>query len=542
MRLRRTTTLITLLALATGLGAVASAPAGAAPSTVDRAGAVVWTDSGPVRGVIAADHRRFQGIPYAAPPVGELRWRSPRPPATWTTPRDATQPGNRCAQLPGAGTPPSVEEDCLYLNVTTPRFARHRPVLVWLHGGGFVAGSGSEYDARRLAVTGDVVVVTINYRLGVFGIFGHPGLAGSGTFGMEDQQAALRWVKRNAAAFGGDPRRVTLVGQSAGAMAACAHLTSPRAAGLFDRLIVQSGPCALNWPVNGLWPGAPAGSPFTAVADVEAIGAEVARNNSCEDPATALACLRQVPAETLLNDEFAAALPGPAFGGRVLPLDPPVALAQGRFHKVPVLIGNNIDEGRLFAGLLWEHPITSEQYRATLDESFGPQAGRVAARYRERVYGTPALAWATVLTDRVWACTTRRTQELLAARVPTYAYEFADRDAPAFTEFPADFPPGAHHSAELAYLFEDVAGFAPELSPDQQRLSARITQYWAAFAATGRPDVRDAPSWPRYRAGARTPYTQSLAPGRGGIGPVDTGATHRCGFWAEVSGTAGTGP
>ena len=170
--------------------------------------AVVRTANGAVRGVVGDDYRLFQGIPFAKPPVGELRWRSPQRPDSWAGVRDATQQGNRCAQLPPGGS-----EDCLYLNVTTPRTKGHKPVVVWLHGGGLSFGSANDFDARRFTRLGDVVVVSPNYRLSVFGFLGHRGLPGSGGFGLEDQQAALRWVRQNIASFGGDPRRVTIMGE-----------------------------------------------------------------------------------------------------------------------------------------------------------------------------------------------------------------------------------------------------------------------------------------------------------------------------------------
>jgi para-nitrobenzyl esterase len=240
-------------------------------------GAIVRTDSGPVHGTVTNEHRIFSAIPYAAAPVGELRWRPPQPPEPWSTPRDATKPGARCPQLPSAefGSPGSVNEDCLSLNVTTPWPAdpdRQKPVMVWIHGGGFFGGAGSDYDARRLAVGGDIVVVTVNYRLGLLGFLGHPNLGDSGNFGLQDQQAALRWVRRNAAAFGGDPNTVTLFGESAGAWSTCVHLASPTAAGLFHRAVVQSGSCMMDWPNNALFPGTPAGSPWTARSQVEASG------------------------------------------------------------------------------------------------------------------------------------------------------------------------------------------------------------------------------------------------------------------------------
>jgi para-nitrobenzyl esterase len=251
--------------------------------------AIVDTDSGAVRGTLASDYRLFQGIPYAASTAGEHRWRAPAPVQAWTEPRDATKPGNICAQQPSVyADVASLEEDCLFLNVTTPQVTgadRLRPVVVWIHGDGAI-GAGSFFDARRLATIGDVIVVTINYRLGVFGVFGYAGLDGSGTFGLQDQRAALQWVLRNAAAFGGDPENVTLFGESYGGLATSAHLTSPESQGLFHRAIIQSGFALMDLPAGALYPGVPAVEWFgwQSAAEVEAAGAGMAAQLGCTDP------------------------------------------------------------------------------------------------------------------------------------------------------------------------------------------------------------------------------------------------------------------
>jgi para-nitrobenzyl esterase len=187
---------------------------------------VVWTDAGPIRGTVATDHQTYQGIPFAAPPVGELRWRSPQPVQPWSAVRDATKPSGACAQSKGGGAK-TENEDCLYLNVFTPSRHGRKPVMVWLHGGGNSYLTASGFDGTRMATQGDVVVVTTNFRLGFFGFLGHPGLPNSGAYGIEDQQAALRWVQRNAAAFGGDPDNVTVFGESAGGMSTLALLAAP---------------------------------------------------------------------------------------------------------------------------------------------------------------------------------------------------------------------------------------------------------------------------------------------------------------------------
>lgn len=503
------------------------------------AGALVRTDLGPVNGTVTDAYRIFQGIPYAAPPVGELRWRAPQPPERWSAPRDATKPGSRCPQLPSAefGFPGSVDEDCLYLNVTTPRSARHdrpKPVMVWLHGGGLAWGAGSDYDARRLAVGGEVVVVTVNYRLGLLGFLGHPGLEGSGNFGLQDQQAALHWVQRNAAAFGGDPHNITLFGESAGALSTCAHLTSPTAAGLFHRAVIQSGPCMMDWPDNALAPDVPAGSPWTPRSDVEASGSSAAAGLDCADPATAAVCLRRVPVADLLAAGRPATL-GPAFDTPLLPVSPARALREGRFHHVPVISGTTRDETRLYVALMADTPIPPERYRQLLDEAFGDQAEQVAARYPLNAYDSPSLAWVAVTTDRVWACPTLAGNRLLAQRVPTYGYEFADRQAPAVFPLAADLPLGAYHGSELAYLF-DLVGVDAPLTADQQRLSDQMIRYWARFAATGDPNGPRLPHWPPFEdTGPVGPRVQSLAPGADGIRPIDLAAEHHCDFWSTLS-------
>ncbi|BCJ39448.1 carboxylic ester hydrolase [Actinoplanes ianthinogenes] len=475
-------------------------------------GAVVRTDAGRVRGVDHDGYRTFEGIPYAAPPTGDRRWRAPQPVAPWPGVRPASAPGPDCAQLPDS----SSAEDCLYLTVTAPRDGRtRRPVIVWLHGGGFQTGSGSMYDAHRLVVRGGVVVVTVNYRLGVLGYLGLPGLAGSGTFGLQDQQAALRWVRRNAAAFGGDPGSVTLAGQSAGGMSVCAQLTSPGAAGLFHRAIIQSGSCLVDWPSGLFHPKVGAGSAWSPVDAVRAAGSGLAATFGCG--ADAVGCLRRQPVTALLEATRGTgvrAFVTPAYGTAVLPEHPATALRRGAFARVPVLSGGTLDEHRGFlAGIDLASPVTAEQYAAVLTTAFGARAGRVAATYPVASYPTPALAWAAVATDRIWACPGLAGDRLLARRTATYAYEFAERHGPAPS---SGYPWGAFHGAELAFLFDTwwLAG------TPQPALADRMIDSWARFAATGRTD------WSAF------PAVRTLASGTDGY--VDLDSEHHCRFWASI--------
>jgi para-nitrobenzyl esterase len=485
--------------------------------------ALVRTDSGWVQGAQARDHVVYQGIPYAAPPIDELRWQAPQPPAPWSGVRDATEPADRCAQM---GLEPSTSEDCLYVNVTVPRTPdRTRPVLVWLHGGGLTTGAGSDYDARRLATRGNLVVVTVNYRLGNFGFFGHPGVDNGGAFGIEDQQAALRWVQRNARAFGGDPGNVTLAGESAGSHSVCAHLASPSAAGLFDRAIGQSTPCPGN-----LYDGAG----FRPLLDVPyfvpqewhvGYGQTVAAAVGCTDPATALVCLRDTPADRLLA---VPPFPLPAYGNAVLPEDPVTVVAEGRFNRVPLLTGNTRDEGTLFAEWVLPNP---GDYQAKLTTHFGAKAPAVAAEYPLSAYPSPRQALAAIMSDLDWAWAQQDHERRMADWVPVYSYEFLDRTAPPIIEFPADIEPLASHGAELGFLF-DVFN-SDELTTEQRRLGNRMIDYWAAFATTGSPNTAGLPRW------QRAPYVQGLDLGRGGIGPFDRTAAHNLDFWVELADRQG---
>lgn len=470
------------------------------PSLVD-------TELGRVEGLVYEEHRRFMGIPYAAAPTGALRWQGPRAPQRWSGTRDATRPGAHCPQLAETfADVDSVEEDCLFLDVTTPLDASPgsaKPVMVWLHGGGGTNGAGSLFDPHRMVVEGDVVVVTLNYRLGIFGAFGYPGLEGSGTFGLQDQRAALEWVQRNIDAFGGDPDNVTLFGHSYGAYSTAAHLTSPGSSGLFHRAAMQSSPAPLDYPAGTLMPGLPAvESSWRSVAEVEELGSFVAEQLGCTDPRTALECLRMLPVETLLTHGSLFSVY--AHGGDVLPEEPGLALRAGRFLRVPVLAGGTRDEARLLVGLFYDLagvPVTAEQYPELVATAFGDEAAAILERYPLSGYESPSVAWAAVITDRVWALRTMQQHLALAKHVPTYAYEFADRAAPVTVPFPPTFPPGAHHNAEVAYLLT-VAGAEEELTAEQWALAEHMIEYWTSFARTGNPNAGELPPWPRFDAAA----------------------------------------
>ncbi|MFD5555721.1 carboxylesterase/lipase family protein [Streptomyces sp. NPDC127068] len=533
----------TATAALAALTVLASAPS---PDTSRRARTAddrVHTEAGWVRGTRTAAHRTFQGIPYAAPPTGRHRWAAPRPRAPWPGVRDATRPGPLCPQVPSPYAQiASTEEDCLALNVTAPAAPTDRaaPVLVWIHGDGAVGGGGF-FDGRRLADRG-TVVITVNYRLGVFGGLAHPGLEGSGTFGLQDQQAALRWVRRNAAAFGGDPGRVTVAGSSFGAAAITAHLTSPTARGLFDRAVLASGEGMMDMPAGAMGPEVPGYRWYVwrTLDELRAASADITAPLGCADPdpAASLRCLRALPVRRILEvPAIMNVFQAFAHGTPTLPDLPAHALRAGRFHRVPVLSGATRDEHRTFVGMRYDGvgvPFTRDDYATALATAFGADAPRVRAQYPLADFPSPALAWSTVVTDRMWALGTQAQHTALARHVPVHAYEFADRDAPMYLPLPGDFDFGAYHAGDTPYLFEDPEAH-PLFTAAQRALADTMTDQWAAFARTGAPTAPGLPDWPRHRRGAATPYTQSLAPDR--IGPVDYAREHRLGFWRALPST-----
>jgi para-nitrobenzyl esterase len=541
IHLARGTTIGSWLTTAAVAGTlITSAPALAAvsptgqPETGHGLGTLVHTRSGVIEGARAGRVLRFLGVPYAQPPVGALRWRPPRPVRPWPGVRPAERSGPPCQQWQGA---PLGSENCLYLDVTVPRRPGPKPVLVFLHGGGLTTGSGSDYDPARMAVQGDVIVVTVDFRLGIFGFFGHAGLPGSGTFGLQDQQAALRWVRANIAAFGGEPANVTLSGQSGGAVSTCAQLTSPRSAGLFQRAIMESGDCQLSWPRDAMYPPGPAGSFFQPLAAVDRRGQAAGRALRCDrgSDRADLACLRALPPRALAgqNDRFGVA----ATGNPVLPLNPATALRRGRFHRVPVMLGQTRDEHRLIAGIMADLSIwiTARHYPALIRESFGTHTPAVLRRYPlSRYHHDAEVAWSAVFTDRIWACGQVGTAGDLARFTPVYTYEFADEHAQPLANLPAGFPAGASHGSELMDLF-DVAGrqliTSSYYTRAQRRLAHDLITYWTTFARTGRPSSAGLPAWPATRPGYAERPALQLAPGPGGIRPVDAAAEHQCAFW-----------
>ena len=515
---------LALAAAATGVGAAVSMAGPPSPARV------VETTNGSVRGVVNDSYRVFNGIPYAQAPVGQLRWQAPQPASAWSGVRDGTQPGSDCVQTAVAWRPAaaSTDEDCLDLNVWTPTQAHDGsglPVAVWFHGGGSVNAAGRDFLPTSMVRQGHMLVVTVNYRLGALGFLTLPQLdsvsGSSGNYGLLDQTQSLRWVNDNIARFGGDPSRVMIAGQSAGASSVCALLASPKAAGLFSTAVVESG-------------GTCSASPRAAAqqqdaAFVTALGCDAG------DAAAVVACLRQKPPAEILNAQQHAGTWGRVIEAGVLPLDPRDAFASGAFNHVPVLTGGTANEDRAFTyeqNDLINQPITAAGYVAMVQASYGADAAAVLAHYPLANYAVPGAAWSAVRTDSRHPCPELSIAASLSTAVSTYVFEFRDETAPLrpYELVPSSFSLATQHSAELPYLWG--SNTMTPLTSQQRQLSGDMIAYWAQFARTGTLDPRGLPSVPRYSSS--TPH--EVAFNSDGPALVDDMATkHQCSFWAGQS-------
>jgi para-nitrobenzyl esterase len=468
----------------------------------------VKTDVGTVHGITQmGDVRAWLGVPYAAPPVGELRWKRPERAPAWEGVLDTVQTGIQCPQTFSIGGP-GGSEDCLFVNIWSPSGGSKLPVMVWLHGGAFIFGSGGDsyYSGRFLAETYNVVVVTVNYRLGAFGFLAHPSLTGedasypsSGNYGLEDQQAALEWTQRNIAAFGGDPRKVLLFGESAGGFSTCAHYVSPRSSGLFSAAISQSGLC-----------GSKIAEPTLAVA--EAAGLKVGEKLGCPGTGPSVAaCMRGKSSDELLKateikPPNTEAPGGPFYvgGENVLSTIPNVdgvvmktslrdAFTNGGFEPRPIIIGTNHDEGTLFHSSFFAMEVTNEtEYRAALTRRFGAaNVDAIVARYPIANFSSPNRAIAEVTGDAFFVCPARHSARGAArAGSPVWLYSFDQVPESAFL---ADL--GTFHSSEIPFLF-GTDGVYPlgRVGASGAAAATALQQIWTGFAKTGDPGAE----WPRY--------------------------------------------
>ena len=460
--------------------------------------APVRTQSGLVQGTVENGLTVYKGIPFAAPPLADLRWRAPQPASSWTGVRIADKFAPACMQVPvvfaalGMDTYP-VNEDCLYLNVWTPaKSASERlPVMVWIYGGGFAIGSTSlgTYDGTKLAKKG-VVLVSVAYRVGPFGFFAHPELTSeqgghSGNYGLLDQIFGLKWVQKNIAAFGGDPRRVTIFGESAGGISVSMLAASPLAKGLFQRAISESGGSFA--PARLAEEG---GENVPPLAVEERKGADFLSKLGVSSIADA----RKVPAETI-QKSLPPGLGGgwwPTFDGYVLSGDQYKLYEAGRYNDTPILIGTNADEGALFVATT-----TSKAYLATIHAGYGEYADKILAAYpggtdadalrsardmfRDATFAWPTWAWARLQSK--------------TGKGKIFVYYFSHR--PPYPNTPQFKDWGAAHAGELSFVFGNFSAAMPPSDADNA-VADQVSSYWVNFARTGDPNGTGLPQWPAF--------------------------------------------
>ena len=455
-------------------------------------GKPVQLESGLVRGEVVEGTtvQVFRGIPYAAPPIGDLRWREPTAVASWEGVRSATEFGNICHQGPALAAMirqdlPTRSEDCLYLNVWTGALGSEtkQPVMVWIHGGGLTLGWGHQrgYDGTHLAEQG-VVLVSINYRLGALGFLAHPLLndeAGvSGNYGLKDQIAALEWVQRNIDAFGGDPNNVTIFGESAGGTSVHALIASPRSKGLVHRGIAQS-----PWVT---------GSNYAHLhKDQPTVGSATENGRQWIDThfdgVDSLAKLRALGAEDVFAAQEAGYAVAVTVDGDFMPRHAADVYKRGEQLDVPVIAGTNTDEGTIFQGMLPFN--TPEDFSAAMQEQFGDHASTILDLYPAKDARSLLAAKNQLITD-TWFLQNTRNMLAGMAKVSSngWQYHFSRRSpqAPML---------GAFHGMEIAYAFGNLDA---EASAEDQALSDAMTRYWVQFAKTGNPNVEGLPVWPAY--------------------------------------------
>jgi para-nitrobenzyl esterase len=552
---------------AIALGLIAAAGALTAPMQAQAASPLkVETKEGPVKGFLVNGVAEFLGIPYAAPPVGELRWKPPVKHAPWTNVLQATAFGPTCAQITELGAfagPANNNEDCLFLNVFTPNTdadaSEKLPVIVWIHGGGNVDGESNDYDASKLASQGHTVVVTINFRLGLLGFLAHPALDAEGhhfaNYGILDQQFALKWVQQNIAEFGGDKNNVTLGGQSTGSNDTQTNVVSPLAAGLFQRAIFQS---------SHLEPA--------PLAFAETIGTNFSVAAGCGSGATAAVaeCLRNLTAAQILTLQGTASANGPFIvgagayiaDGQIVPSAGIAgSVKSGQFNHMPIMSGSTEDEGNFDIGIEEffsgppRVPTTEADFTNFITATFTGPSGpggsgpdypagtvnKVLAHYPLFAYPTPQLALDAVETSSNFAlCPQHALNKALATQVPVYAYQFADQTAPYYYPKMPGFVPLAAHTTDIQYLFPlyhgGPTGIPHQLNNQQEQLSDELVTAWTNFARTGNPNGQGNTPWPRYEIapGKTALLLSENIPVLSTITDAEYVAEHKCDFWDTI--------
>ncbi len=492
----------------------------------------VTTSHGMVKGktLPGQDMCAYLGIPYAAAPIGELRWKAPQAPEPWSRVLDVTTLGHECCQkamldLSGKGEVRG-NEDCLHLNIYRPAGPGPFPVMVWIHGGTLLTGSNSVpmYQGDRLAAKGQVVFVGINYRLGPFGFLSHPEFAeqdqngSAGGYGILDQVKALEWVRDNIAAFGGDPNNVTIFGESAGGWSVCILMASPAAKGLFHKAIIESGSCYESLRVDEGYD----------------YGRKLAQTLGCSGDDQA-ECLRsKTPTEIMDNVTLAVANPGlspfkPHTDGHVLKERPIQALRSGDYNMVPLLIGTNLNEYQVKA--LSNITMSDSKYKKLLIEKYGEHADKLYQLYPTDSYGRPWLAYGDLETDRNQGCDNYATIDALAAQDTTiYYYRFDYHEDIRFSRYL-----GAFHSLEVPFVMGTIDRkpishiIKQKHLDDEWLLSDSMIQYWTNFARTGDPNGAGLATWPAFNMQER----QRMVFDTPALKLMTDNSRERCGFWID---------
>jgi para-nitrobenzyl esterase len=482
----------------------------------------VRTTLGLLRGQLSGATREFLGIPYAKPPIGALRFAPPAPVEPWVGTLDATQFGDACPQDDPVLSPQQMQsEDCLTLNVYSPAASTQPlPVMVFIHGGSFVSGGSSQYDAKALSDT-RAVVVTLNYRLGALGFLSHPALdatrpdAPSGSDGLRDQQLAFRWVHDHIAAFGGNPNNVTVFGESAGAISACLHWVAPESRVLAQRFIIESGACTSDAYAT------------QDKADANALGRGLSET-LCPGMADVLSCLREKSAEEIIQwgaprGQFGAGWRPTTEGpGGVLP-DTVENLLASSSALSPIIIGTNAREWGLFQRLGAVTPTNREKLARILATTFGKRASEVASHYPAQTDEDAGEVYVRLVTDAAFRCPTRYLAQQASQRgASVFLYSFEQGSA--------------LHAQELDYVFGDnVMSYYYDAQPPSAALTASVQRYWTRFALRGDPNGKGDVDWPRYRIETDR-HLVLVDPPRGGRGLV----RGHCEFWREYFEHGGT--
>ena len=524
------------------VGGTSATAHAASPSCT--AATTVQTNDGPVCGLTADNITSYLDIPFAAPPVGDLRWKSPQPHAPWTTVLQATTAAPECPS-PGfpPGSPPAAgtSENCLDLKVEVPAGVKpgdNLPVMYEIHGGGFL-GTALTNDGDNLVNSGKVVYVFANYRLGILGFLADQALGShSGDYGLQDQQAGLRWVKQNIASFGGNPGDVTVFGESAGGASTCIQVASPTARGLFQRAISVSG--FYNYQNNIVWSKADCKSTYYTEAQAQKVGAQFAAKVGCGNVANVAACLRGVPAATLVEDggqytePTAGGTIGPIVNGTTLTMLPAKAFATGHVNHVELIsdVGRDEFNGGVYTntpGLPVVVADTAAQYRQLVQEQFGRLALAVERLYPLSQYQSPYTAYRTIMADSASVCPMLQTNQELSKYIPVYVDIDTDADNPAGENL--TLPLGAQHSGT-----NGLVHFPPaQLDANQAALQNQLLAEWTYFAHTGSPSAPRTPAWAAYSARQHPVMLLQPADTSTVTPEAFIAAQHNCGFWNQVT-------